>query len=85
MSRKVWLLLAFVFGAVACGGPGAETTSEPPAGTVSEAAAVIGSTPPTSLPDGIVIPNVSFTLADGSTLDLAEVDTPMLLVFWAEW
>lgn len=69
--------------AVACGGAGGSSQSG--SGAVVEAAAVIGSTPPTSTADGVRIPNVSLRLADGSTFDLADIDTPVLMIFWAEW
>jgi hypothetical protein len=83
MSRLGAPLLMLAVVAAACGG-GSETTGGPSA-TVHPAAAVIDSTPPTSTPDGIALPDVSFTLADGSTFDFGAVDTPVMLVFWAEW
>lgn len=87
MTRPAWISIAFALIITACGGGATQqpTVGPPDSSSVAEAAAVIGDTTPTSLPNGIAIPNVSLTLADGSALDFAEVDTPMLLVFWAEW
>ncbi len=81
MSR-ILALVAFALVAAACGGT---ATGVAPAPGVAEAAPIIDSTPPTSTPGGVVIPNISLTLADGSTFDFGQVATPVMLVFWAEW
>ena len=83
MSRLVALSIALALTAAACGGGASDGAGGLAA--VPTVEAVIGTTPPTSTPEGVAIPNVSLTLADGSTLDFAEVDTPMMIVFWAEW
>lgn len=83
MRRQFLAVLTVALLAVACGGDGASAPEE--SGGVADAAAVIGSTPPTSTPEGVQIPNVTLSLADGSTFDLAEIDTPVMMIFWAEW
>lgn len=35
--------------------------------------------------DDFYVPDFSFGLADGTVFDTAEVDTPVYVVFWAEW
>ncbi len=83
MRRRLLIILTFALVAAACGPGGASPPIE--SGGVAEAASVIGSTPPTSTPDGVQIPDISLTLADGSTFDLATIDTPVMMIFWAEW
>lgn len=82
LVSRIPTLVAFALMALACGGAAAEVA---PAPAVAEAAPLIDSTPPTSTPGGVVIPNIALTLADGSTFDFGQVDTPVMLVFWAEW
>ena len=85
MSRLIRSLAALIVVVAACGG-GAEPGAGAATGDgVASAQAVIGSTPPSSTPDGIEIPSVALTLADGSSFDFAEIDTPVMIVFWAEW
>ena len=82
------ILVGLVVAAVivgGCGGGSAETTADAREPAAQPAAVVIDSTPPTSTAAGVEIPNVSLTLADGSAFDFAEIDTPILVVFWAEW
>ncbi len=82
MYRLPAILISFALVATACGG-GSEAAGGVAA--IPTAAAEIGTTPPTSTANGVSIPDISLTLVDGSTLDFAEVDTPMMIIFWAEW
>jgi multidrug efflux pump subunit AcrA (membrane-fusion protein) len=67
----------------ACTGSSSDVESNAPA--VAAADVQVANTPPTSQADGIVVPNFSLTLADGQPFDLAAADTPVYLMFWAEW
>lgn len=35
--------------------------------------------------DEFIVPDFTFGLADGSVFDAAAVDTPIYVMFWAEW
>jgi len=61
-------------GAAACGG-----SSTPEATTTGEGAAT------TTTVSGLLAPDFSLDLADGTTFTLSAEQKPVYLVFWAEW
>ena len=68
-----WLLLA------ACGGAAnsAELTVVEASPTVSGVVEQVG--------DEFFAPEFSLTLSDGTVFDTAQTDTPIYVMFWAEW
>ncbi len=74
--RRLMPLVMFVL--AACGG-----VESVPATAVVGPATVAG--PLTQVDDAVVVPEFTLTLADGSVFDSERVDTPVYLMFWAEW
>ena len=78
MGRLKWISAALVLVA-ACGSGGAGEAASLQYGPATVAGAV-------EQVDGVVYaPDFTVVLDDGSTFDTAQIDTPLYIIFWAEW
>ncbi len=78
MGRLKWISAALVLLAACGGGGGAEAASLQygPATVAGQVEQV----------DGVFYaPDFTVVLSDGSTLDTSQIDTPIFMMFWAEW
>jgi hypothetical protein len=77
MGRLKWLGAVLVLVA-ACGG-GGTTAADLNYGPPSVAGQV------EKVGDTFFAPDFTVILSDGSTFNTAEIDTPLYVMFWAEW
>lgn len=81
VGMRSWIAL-FVLLVSACGGGDATSLvvgDDSPGSTLATARQV------TRQGDDFFVPDFTFGLADGTVFDSAAVDTPIYVVFWAEW
>lgn len=78
-------LLAVVLVVGACGGGSADGGDAGPLTAVAPADVQIDTSTIVTTPQGPIVPDFTMTLADGTRFDLADVDTPLYVMFWAEW